>query len=99
VINTIICDNSELFSKVSPNVGENASIGEENSGGSNNTFSDYLHSGITLIGQNVEIPKEYKVSKNCYIASNIHKSFLKGQPCVKAGETVLGASTNHQEKQ
>ncbi len=99
VINTIICDNSELFSKVSPNVGEHASIGEVNSGGSNSTFSEYLHSGITLIGQNVEIPKEYKVSKNCYIASNIHRSLLKGQACVKAGETVLGARTNHQGRQ
>lgn len=89
VINSILCDNSELFSKVTPNIGENACIGEENPGGANATFPGFLHSGITLIGQNVEIPKEYKISQNCYIASNISRSLLKERAFIKAGESVL----------
>ncbi len=89
VINTILCDNSELFSKVTPNIGENAFIGEENPRGANAAFPGFLHSGITLIGQNVEIPKAYKISRNCYIASNINRSLLKERAFVKAGESVL----------
>jgi ADP-glucose pyrophosphorylase len=89
VANTILCDNSELFSKVTPNVGENAFIGEEDNRGENAAFPRFLHGGITLIGQNVEIPKAYKISRNCYIASNTHRSLLKEHESIKAGESVL----------
>ena len=89
VQNTILCDNSELFSRVTPNIGEESRIGDDGSFGVNEMYPEYIHDGITLIGQNVEIPKGYIVSRNCYIASNLDKSKLKGWESVKEGESVL----------
>jgi ADP-glucose pyrophosphorylase len=89
VLNSIICDSSEFFSKVSPNIGEGAHIGEIDRTGSNSESPRFIHKGITLIGRNVEIPKDFKVSRNCFIASNIDRSALKEMKMVKAGDSVL----------
>ena len=59
VQNSILCDNGELFSRVNPNIGEEARIGEDDSTGENENYPDYIHKGLTLIGQNVEIPKRF----------------------------------------
>ncbi|MBA7697386.1 Glucose-1-phosphate adenylyltransferase [subsurface metagenome] len=87
--NAIVCDNGELFSRVTPNIGEDARIGEDDSTGANVLYPEFIHGGITLIGQNVEIPKGFKISRNCFIASNVDKSILKGWDKVKAGDSVL----------
>jgi len=87
--NTIVCSTTEIFSKISPNIGERARIGEDDRSGSNNRYPDSLHSGITLIGRNVEIPKDYKISRNCFIGSDVERTCLKGIERVKAGDSVL----------
>jgi ADP-glucose pyrophosphorylase len=89
--NAIVCDNSELFARVSPNIGEDARIGEDDSTGANVLFPGQLYGGITLIGQNVEIPKGFKISRNCFIASGVDKSTLKARNRVKVGDSVLPA--------
>ena len=87
--NAIVCDNSELFSRVSPNIGEDARIGEDDSTGANILYPGQLYGGVTLIGQNVEIPKGFKISRNCFIASGVDKSTLKAMSRVKVGDSVL----------
>ncbi|KPJ88731.1 MAG: hypothetical protein AMS17_04430 [Spirochaetes bacterium DG_61] len=89
LLNSILCDGGELFSRMTPNIGEDAKIGEDDSRGSNHLYPEYLSGGITLIGQNVEIPKGFRISRNCYIGSKVGKSELKGLERVKAGDTVL----------
>jgi len=59
--NAIVCDNSELFSRVSPNIGEDARIGEDDCTGANVLYPGQIYGGVTLIGQNVEIPKGFKI--------------------------------------
>jgi len=87
--NAIVCDNGELFSRVSPNIGEDARIGEDDSTGANVLYPGQLYGGVTLIGQNVEIPKGFKISRNCFIASGVDKSTLKARNRVKVGDSVL----------
>jgi ADP-glucose pyrophosphorylase len=87
--NSLICDGGELFSHIMPNIGEDVKIGEDDPRGSNLLYPDYLHGGITLIGQNVEIPGGLQISRNCYIGSKVGKAELKGLERVKAGDTVL----------
>ena len=87
--NEIVCDNGELFSRVSPNIGEDARIGEDDSTGANVLYPGQLYGGVTLIGQNVEIPKGFKISRNCFIASGVDKSTLKARNRVKVGDSVL----------
>ena len=87
--NAIVCDNSELFSRVSPNIGEDARIGEDDSTGANILYPGQLYGGVTLIGQNVEIPKGFKISRNCFIASGVDKSTLKAMSRLKVGDSVL----------
>ncbi len=89
VSNTILCDNGELFSRVNPNIGEEARIGEDNCNGENENYPDYINKGLTLIGQNVEIPKRFIISKNCYIASGVDKSMFKGRKSIKMGDSVF----------
>ncbi len=89
VLNSIICDSSEFFAKVAPNIGDGAHIGENDRTGSNSESPDFIRKGITLIGRNVEIPKDFKVSRNCFIASNIDRTALKGMEMVKPGDSVL----------
>jgi ADP-glucose pyrophosphorylase len=89
VLNSIICDSSEFFSRVSPNIGEGAHIGENDKTGSNSESPHFIYKGITLIGRNVEIPKDFKVSRNCFIASNIDRSALKEMKMLEAGDSVL----------
>ena len=89
VQNSILCDNGELFSRVNPNIGEEARIGEDDCTGENENYPDYIHKGLTLIGQNVEIPKRFIISKNCYIASSVDKSILRGRESIKKGDSVI----------
>lgn len=88
--NSIVCSGNELFSRVLPNIGEGALIGEDEPTGANEQYPRFLYKGITLIGQNVEIPRKFRISRNCYIASNINKGMLKSRGRVKAGDSVLG---------
>jgi ADP-glucose pyrophosphorylase len=87
--NTIVCDNSELLPRISPNIGEDARIGEDDCSGANVLFPGQIYEGVTLIGQNVEIPKGFKISRNCYIASGVDKSALRALNRVKVGDSVL----------
>jgi len=87
--NVIICDNSELFAKISMNVGEGARIGENDNSGANGIFGDSIYGGVTLIGQNVEIPRGFKVARNCYIASEISKTLMRDVGRLKPGESLL----------
>jgi NDP-sugar pyrophosphorylase family protein len=89
IYNSILCDGNELFSRVTPNIGEDVRIGEDDMRGANTRYPEYIHGGITLIGQNVEIPKGFRISRNCYIGSEVGKSVLKGIEKVKAGDTIL----------
>lgn len=89
VQNTIVCDNGELFPRVSPNIGESARIGEDDSTGANTLYPGLIHGGVTLIGQNVEIPKGFKVSRNCFIASSVDKGVLRSRIRMKAGDSAL----------
>jgi ADP-glucose pyrophosphorylase len=91
VLNSIICDSSEFFSKMSPNIGEGAYIGENDPTGTNSESPHFLYRGITLIGRNVEIPRNFKISRNCYIASNTDRSALKEMKLVKAGDSVFAS--------
>ncbi|UCB46273.1 MAG: hypothetical protein JSV25_02290 [Spirochaetota bacterium] len=84
----VLCENNQL-SKVTPNIGESARIGEDDTTGANGEYPEYIFGGITLVGQNVEIPKGFRISRNCYISSGVDKTFLKGRDRVKAGDSVL----------
>ena len=88
VRNAILCGNNELFSKVAPNIGEKAVIGEDDTSGSNSEYPEYLRNGITLIGRNVEIPRKLRISRNCYIASNVDRAVLRGKGHIPAGSYV-----------
>lgn len=88
VQNTIVCENGQ-FSKVTPNIGEKARIGEDDTSGVNGRYPDFIYGGITLIGQNVEIPKGFRISRNCFISSDIDKALFRGRERVKAGDSVL----------
>ncbi len=88
VRNSIICGNSELFSKVSPNIGEKAVVGGEDISGSNSEYPEFIRDGITLIGRNVEIPRKFRVSGNCFIASNVDRGVLRGKDRILAGLSV-----------
>jgi len=88
VRNSIICGNSELFSKVSPNIGDKAVVGEEEMSGANSEYPEFLRDGITLVGRNVEIPRKFRISGNCYIASDVDRSVLRGKERVAAGDCV-----------
>jgi len=37
----------------------------------------------------VEIPRQYRVLRNCYIASDVAKSELRRRERLKAGDSVL----------
>jgi len=89
VYNSILCDGTEIFSRVTPNIGEDVKIGEDDMRGANTQYPEYLYGGITLIGQNVEIPRGFRISRNCYIGSDVGKSVLKGIDRVKMGDTIL----------
>jgi ADP-glucose pyrophosphorylase len=87
VQNVVLCENGQL-SKVIPNVGEGARIGEDDPSGANGQYPDYIFGGITLVGQNVEIPKGFRISRNCYVSSGVDRTLLKGRERVKAGDSV-----------
>jgi acetyltransferase-like isoleucine patch superfamily enzyme len=87
--NAILCGGNEMLPRITPNIGEDVRIGEDDVRGANARFPDYLFGGISLIGRNVEIPKGVRISRNCYIGSNVGKPALKGFERVKAGETIL----------
>jgi NDP-sugar pyrophosphorylase family protein len=84
----IIGDSPELFTRVTPNIGEGARIGMDDTTGSNVDAPEYLCGGITLIGRNVEIPHNFRISKNCFIGSNIDRAVLKGLHSLEEGGTV-----------
>ncbi len=88
VRNSIICGNNELFSKVSPNIGDKAVIGEDERSGVNSEYPEFLRDGITLVGRNVEIPRKLRISGNCYIASDVNRSVLRGKGRIMAGDCV-----------
>ena len=89
VQNAVVCDGGELFSRVTPNIGEDARIGEDDTRGVNSRYPKYIYGGITLIGQNVEVPKGLRVARNCFIATGVNKSTLRGLERIKAGDSVL----------
>jgi len=89
ITNTILCDHIELFPRMIPNVGEGAVIGELEEGGCNSQFPDLIYGGLTLIGQNVEIPKGVQISANCYVASGIERSLFRSKKSMKPGECML----------
>ena len=77
-----------MFSKVSPNIGDKAVVGEEEMSGANSEYPEFLRDGITLVGRNVEIPRKFRISGNCYIASDVDRSVLRGKERVAAGDCV-----------
>jgi hypothetical protein len=89
VVNSIVCDSNELFSRIMPNIGDNAHIGEEGSSGSNALYPELINGGITMVGRNVEIPGRVTVSRNCYITSDVGKTGFKGRNRVEAGDSIL----------
>ncbi len=88
VLNSIICGNNELFSKVSPNIGEKAVVGDDDRSGTNSEYPEFLRDGVTLVGRNVEIPRKFKISGNCFIASNVDRGVLRGKDSIPAGLCV-----------
>jgi len=88
VTNTILCDHSELFSRMMPNIGEGAVVGEEEQAGSNSQYPDLIYGGFTLIGKNVGIPRGMCIPANCYITSGVDRSFFKGREKIKPGECI-----------
>jgi acetyltransferase-like isoleucine patch superfamily enzyme len=91
VVNSIVCDNNELFSRITPNIGDKVRIGEEGCSGANALYPKLINGGITMVGRNVEIPGRVTVSRNCYISSDTGKNGFKGRTRVEAGDSILAA--------
>ena len=87
--NAIVCDSAELFNRVSPNIGEGSRIGEDDRSGANVRWPDWLHDGITLIGRNVDIPKGFRVHRNCYIQSGTDRAALREKGDMPAGDSAF----------
>jgi hypothetical protein len=85
VQNAVLCPS---VSKVSPNIGDGAVVGGDERGGANDTFSEALHGGITLVGRNVEIPRECRISSNCYIGPGVERSILKKKSPIRSGAAL-----------
>jgi carbonic anhydrase/acetyltransferase-like protein (isoleucine patch superfamily) len=87
--NTVVCETTEIFSKVAPNIGDRCVIGETATSGRNDRYPDLISGGLTLIGENVSVPKACRIARNCYIDSNVDRGSLRVLGSVPAGETVL----------
>lgn len=87
VQSTILCTGGQL-GKVTPNVGAKARIGEDDSSGANYIHPKYIFNGITLIGENVEIPQGFRVARNCYIPTGTDRALFRGKDRIKAGDSM-----------
>ena len=87
VQSTVLCTGGQL-AKVTPNVGAKARIGEDDSTGANYVHPKYIFNGITLIGENVEIPQGFRVARNCYIPTGTDKALFRGKDRIKAGDSM-----------
>jgi hypothetical protein len=97
VHSAILCTGGQL-PKVTPNVGERSRVGEDDKTGANNRYPDFIFGGITLVGENVEIPKDFRIARNCYIPTGTDKALLKGKDRIKAGDSLPdGHKSNHYE--
>jgi NDP-sugar pyrophosphorylase family protein len=88
VLNSVVCDNNELFSRLAPNIGEGARVGDEGCAGVNALHPDLINGGITLIGRNVEIPARFTVSRNCYVSSEVGRTGFRGRNGMEAGASI-----------
>jgi hypothetical protein len=84
----VLCTGGQL-PKLTPNIGEQSRIGEDDRTGSNSHYPDYLFGGLTLVGENVEIPKGFRIARNCYIPNDTEKTLLKAKDRIKAGDSVF----------
>lgn len=87
VHSAILCAGGQL-PKVTPNVGERSRVGENDKTGANNRYPDFIFGGITMVGENVEIPKGFRIARNCYIPTGTDKALLKGKDRIKAGDSL-----------
>ena len=85
----VLCDGGELLQTVLPRIGEDAVLGGRFKHGSNKEFPDFIYDGISLIGSNVDIPRAFVMSGNCYIPSNTGKLILKEKRKLSNGESLL----------
>jgi len=88
VQHSIICDCEELLPKLSPNIGEGSHIGDNGSSGYNRLYPDYLRGGLTLIGRNVEVPKDYRIPGNCFVVSNTDRATFKAMGRMRDGDSI-----------
>ena len=84
----ILSDGGE-FQTVLPRINERAILGGRTEGGFNKDFPDYIYDGISLIGSNVDIPRGFILSENCYISSNTGKLILKEKKKLLNGESLI----------
>ncbi|MGQ9616332.1 MAG: hypothetical protein ACUVWJ_08005 [Spirochaetota bacterium] len=89
VQHSIICDCEELLPKLSPNIGEGSHIGDNGRVGYNSLYPRYLRGGLTLIGRNVEVPKDYRIPGNCYVVSNTDRATFKARGRMRDGDSIV----------
>ena len=88
VEHSVICDCEDLLPKLLPNIGEGSKIGDIGSSGYNRLYPDYIRGGLTLIGRNVEVPKDYRIPGNCYVASNTDRATFKARGRMRDGDSI-----------
>ena len=70
------------------NIGEASSIGQKHSAATNFDHSSQIRAGLTVLGVNVEIPRELSVSAGCLLEAGVGARQLRGIKEVRKGATV-----------
>ena len=89
VQNTIILPFFDEMQNNYYNINDNVQIGGKLSNIKNNTFPDQIFDGISMIGINVVIPKNFVIEHGCCVGSDISEKEIRRMERLKKGTCLM----------
>ena len=89
VYNTLILSAKNEKPPITPNISDGCRIGELHNRMSNLTYPDIIYNGLTVIGENTDIPLGFRVGSGSLISANIPYMTIKSLKNVKNGHCVI----------
>lgn len=81
----------------SSNVGENTRIGMQEAGARNFDYPNQIREGVTVLGINAEVPKDYKIGPGCLVGARVGAHQLRSIKELTRSSSMVRAEEAEQE--
>ena len=89
ISNTLILPYRKEVMKGNTNLSQGSIIGGNSNSTANENYPDQIHSGITVLGMDTEIPPRFKVESGCYVGGKIKSGHFKKEKKLGRGNSYI----------